>query len=201
MANYIASKQPNAITFNSRVIAVSLADDSSCMNVTVNGSEKYQYSHVISTLPLPVLRSVDMRKAGLLPMQSNALRELTYGPAIKVGMQFKTAWWTTATDNRTGKPLGIVGGQSFTDGMLRTIVYPSFGDVNDAQTTTLIASYCWTDDASRFGALIDNNKTFLVNLVVRELADIHGVDEAFLREQLIDTMSWSWPHDPYTMGK
>ena len=112
-------------------------------NLSVNDDEIKQFTHVISTIPLPVLRTIDLSAAGL---QSNALRELNYGPSIKVGIQFK-AWWFTKFQ--------IIGGQSYTDRLIRTIVYPSFGDVQDEKTTTLIASYCWTEDASRMGALID----------------------------------------------
>lgn len=171
------------------------------MQVTANGiNYSKTFSHVISTVPLPVLRTMDLSGADLTPMQSNALRQLNYGPSIKVGMQFQTAWWTTAT-NRNGEKLNIIGGQSYTDTMLRTIVYPSFGDVQNAQTTTLIATYCWTEDSERFGGLINNDDRFLQDLVLRELATIHDLDIEFLRSQLIGMHPWSWPHDPYSMGK
>jgi len=127
-------------------------------------------------------------------MQSNALRQLNYGPSVKVGLQFKEAWWFTKFQ--------IVGGQSYTDRPIRTIVYPSFGDVKDGKTTTLIASYCWTEDASRLGALIDDKDGDgrLKELVLKDLADIHDVTVDYLREQLIECKAWSWSHNPYTMG-
>lgn len=134
-------------------------------------------------------------------IQTTALRELNYGPSVKVGLQFKTAWWTTGTD-KDGKPLNIVGGQTYTDGPLRTVVYPSFGNVQAGETTTLIASYCWTEDATRLGALIDHadNKP-LMSMVLRELATIHNVTVDFLRGELIDQKAWSWSHNPYSMGE
>jgi monoamine oxidase len=207
VADYLSSRRPDPISFNSRVTKVTHLGEMG-MEVETNGSQKRQFSHVISTLPLPVLRTIDLRQAGLSIMQSNALRELNYGPSIKVGMQFKTAWWTTGLD---GVPLNIVGGQTYTDRPLRTVVYPSFGDVAQGKTTTLIASYCWTEDAERFSALIDNKSEpgpsiddddqFLINLVIRELADIHGVTVESLNDQLIATKAWSWSRDPLTMGK
>jgi monoamine oxidase len=111
------------------------------MEVTTDYQDKAQVSHVISTIPLPVLRTIDLTEAGLNPMQSNALRQLNYGPSVKLGMQFKTAWWTLA-DNSKGERLNIIGGQTYTDSHLRTVVYPSFGDAEARKTTTLIASYC-----------------------------------------------------------
>lgn len=135
-------------------------------------------------------------------MQSNALRTLNYGPrpSVKIGMQFRTAWWTTGKD-LSGNPVNIVGGQTYTDRPLRTVVYPSFGSVQAGTTTTLIASYCWTEDATRLGALIGKDDATLVQLVLKELADLHNVDINDLRNQLIEYKGWSWSHDPYTMGQ
>jgi len=169
------------------------------MEVTTDSYEKHVYGHVISTIPLPVLRSIDLKKANLSLMHANAIRQLNYGPAIKIGMQFRTAWWTKAND-KDGQSLNIVGGQSYTDSPLRTVVYPSFGDVKAGKTTTLIASYCWTEDAERLAALINSEPNALTETVLRELAGIHNVTIDFLRGQLIDAFSWSWSLDPYTMG-
>jgi monoamine oxidase len=198
MAKYISSRKPDVITFNSKVTSIAF-NGKSGIDVTTNHAHHHQFSHVISTIPLPVLRTLDLSKAELSPMQANALRELNYGPAVKVGLQFRTAWWTTGTDLE-GKPLNIVGGQSYTDRPLRTIVYPSFGNVQAGETTTLIASYCWTEDATRMSALIDKDEKTLLNLVLKELAEIHNVKVDFLRHELIDHKAWSWSHDPYTMG-
>ena len=133
-------------------------------------------------------------------VQSSALRELQYGPSTKIGVKFKSAWWEDP--DRMGRTETMSGGQSFTDRMLRTVVYPSYGLDGGRRSTVLIASYCWTDDAERLAALITNEeqKPVLVQLVLRELARIHDFDIEFLRGQLIDTHAWSWSHDPCTMG-
>ncbi|KAH7912672.1 hypothetical protein BJ138DRAFT_750069 [Hygrophoropsis aurantiaca] len=198
MADYILSKNKDAIVFKSRVSAIALRDDGEGMDV-VTGTGTHRFSHVISTIPLPVLRTVDLSKAKVLPRQANALRDLNYGPSIKIGMQFKSAWWTTGTDKK-GRPLNIIGGQTYTDRPLRTIVYPSFGNVLAGETTTLIASYCWTEDAMRMGALIDNDDELLTTLVLKDLADIHNVDVDFLRGELLGVKGWNWFHDPLAMG-
>ncbi|KAG2029886.1 hypothetical protein BDR03DRAFT_936773 [Suillus americanus] len=199
MEQYIRKNSKDAITYNSRVTAIGVKKDNSGMDVVTNNRDHHEFSHVISTIPLPVLRTIDLSQAGLSPMQSNALRTLNYGPSIKIGMQFRTAWWTTGTD-LSGNPLNIVGGQTYTDRPLRTVVYPSFGSVQAGTTTTLIASYCWTEDAIRLGALIGKDDATLVQLVLKELADLHNVDITYLRNQLIECKGWSWSHDPYTMG-
>ncbi|EUC58754.1 L-amino acid oxidase, partial [Rhizoctonia solani AG-3 Rhs1AP] len=157
MKNYIISCNPDVIMYNSEVKSVKLNADST-MDVTTSSATHHEFSHVISTLPLGVLRMMDLTKAELSPMQSNALRELTYSPSTKIGMQFKTAWWTKINK------LGIVGGQSFTDRPIRTIVYPSFGDA------------CFYDGK--------NDETLKSKFSV--LQSIHD--------------TWSWSHDPHTMG-
>jgi len=199
MATYITKQNPNAITFDARVTAIELTDEDT-VTVTSNSQDRHEFSHVISTIPLPVLRTVDLSKAKLSAMQTNAIRQLNYGPSVKIGMQFRTAWWTNGKD-LDGNTLNIVGGQTYTDRPLRTVVYPSFGQVRAGGTTTLIASYCWTEDASRLGALIDNDNRLLAKLVLKELAEIHNVDLQVLSNDLMDMKGWSWSHDPYTMGK
>ncbi|KAG1808022.1 uncharacterized protein BJ212DRAFT_1303210 [Suillus subaureus] len=116
-----------------------------------------------------------------------------------IGMQFRTVWWTTGMD-LSGNPLNIVGGQMYTDRPLHTVVYPSFGSIQAGMMTTLIASYCWTEDATRLGALIGKDNAMLVQLVLKELADLHNIDITYLHNQLIECKGWSWSHDPYMMG-
>ncbi|KAG1733554.1 hypothetical protein EDB19DRAFT_1855077 [Suillus lakei] len=167
------------------------------MSVSVRGrSSPLTYSHVISTIPLPALRMIDLGGANLNVMQKNALRKLQYGPSIKVGMRFRTAWWT--------EKYKILGGQSSTDLPIRTIVYPSHGAESSTPSTVLIASYSWTNDAERLGALINTGKTEyeeqLKELVLRNLADVHGADYIDLLNQYVDMHAWDWSDDPLTMG-
>jgi monoamine oxidase len=201
MYHYLKEKHPDAFTFRARATAMRVASDAKGEGVFVqiNYGEELRFTHVISTIPLPVLRTMDLTQAGMLPMQKSALRQLTYMPATKIGMQFKTAWWTHAKD-KNGRVLGIIGGQSYTDSPLRTIVYPSFGDVAKGQATTLISSFTWTDDADRFSALVAHDQETLTKLVVRELARIHNIDEGYLRDQLIGVYPWAWSLDIHTMG-
>jgi hypothetical protein len=91
------------------------------------------FSHVISTVPLACLRSIDLSKCGLDYEQKMALRSLHYGPAVKVGIKFKERWWKDS--NR--------GGMSKTDRQSRVVVYPSYGLDDKEDQGVLIASYNW----------------------------------------------------------
>ena len=194
------------IKLNAPVTSIALTnpnDENSTMTVWAGG-QQYTYSHVISTLPMPNLRTVDLTGSKLDVVQANALRESDYGPSIKIGIQFNETWWTTGED-RDGNKFNIVGGQSFTDLPIRTVVYPSYGVYSDTPSTTLIASYCWTYDAERLGALIGTGQQEyedqLKALVFADLAAVHNVDVSYLSSRFKDMYSWDWNHNPLTGGK
>ncbi|KZT10364.1 uncharacterized protein LAESUDRAFT_711566 [Laetiporus sulphureus 93-53] len=168
----------------------------------VDGQTK-SYAHVINTSTLASLRTMDLSDAYLDPAQNMVLRQLTDGPGAKIGVKFKTAWWEDPRVMTTFGP--IVGGQSFTDRMVRTVVYPSYGAGTSQPSTVLIVSYTWTVDAVRWGALLaDSSGERLKEIVLRDLAVIHGFDPvegvAFLREQWADHFPFSWMNNPHTIG-
>lgn len=209
MTTLINAKNNQALLFDQHVISIAPAipkNPSSAMNVTVTsncGKAIRTYSHIISTLPLSCLRAVDISQCYLTPMQSNALRELTSGPGVKVGIQFKSAWWADKThQDLDGQPINIVGGQSSTDRPIRNVVYPSYGI---GQTPVLIASYLWLDDAPPLGALIGtanaNVEKQLIDLVMRDLAAVHNVSIDMLYQQYVDHYSFDWTHNPLSIGK
>ncbi|KAG1840600.1 hypothetical protein DFJ58DRAFT_732818 [Suillus subalutaceus] len=82
------------IQFNKKVTSILQSGDIA-MDVSVRGEcSPRTYSHVMSTIPLPSLRMIELGGAGLNVMQKNALRKLQYGASLKVGMRFRSAWWT-----------------------------------------------------------------------------------------------------------
>ena len=88
------------------------------MNISINGTPSSQsYSAVISTIPLPRLSLMELTGTNIHTdyAQWSAIRELQYGPAIKIGIKFDRPWWETEL------PRPIHGGQSYTDLPLRTM--------------------------------------------------------------------------------
>lgn len=121
MTKYINKQRPNALQLGKRVTEIYYAAPDEVtsvltpVRVRVEGEDRpREYGHVISTLPLPVLRSLSIDDAGLDIKQTNALRQLQYGPSEKIGVKFRTQWWRTGKDVN-GQPLNIIGGQSFSD--------------------------------------------------------------------------------------
>ncbi|KAJ4466003.1 L-amino acid oxidase [Lentinula aciculospora] len=130
-----------------------------------------RYSNVIPTLPLSVLRTVDLDGIYLPVGQKNALRELQYHPSVKIGIQFKSAWW---------EKMGIVGRQTYTDRPSRTIVYPSYGPIPGRDTknsNVLIAAYNGLLDSQRLAVYMKGYNTpqekILLEIVMNDLAAVH----------------------------
>lgn len=109
MEAFILKQRPNSILLKKEVTGLRTAGDlQGGVEVYVHGETKPRtYKHVISTIPLPVLRTLDIDDPALFTIQQrNAMRQLSYGPSVKIGIKFKSQWW---------HDLNIVGGQSSTD--------------------------------------------------------------------------------------
>jgi len=161
------------------------------LQVDIDGGPPRNYRHVISTMPLSCLQTVDLKDAGLDYRQKVAIRSCYYEPSVKVGLKFNTRWWQ--------QPAGtIVGGQSKTDLPLRTIVYPSYGDAHSPGV--MIASYAWGQDASRLGALIGKEEDQLLTIILEGIARLHQVPIKTLRDELLAYYPHDWYHDEFTRG-
>lgn len=184
------------LSLNSKVVRIQSGDG--LVEVTsiddLGNTKTDAFGHVITTTTLPCLQTIDTTGADLDYEQTSALRELAYGSAVKIGVKFRTAWWL----DQDAMPYGpLNGGQSVTDRLVRTVVYPSYGA--EQRSTVLIVSYTWTSDAIRWGPLLDDPAR-LKDIVLRDLADIHDVPRAFLEDQWVDHYPFSWTNSPYTMG-
>jgi monoamine oxidase len=78
--------------------------------VSSGKSRSQTYPAVFCTAPLSTLGIMDLSKSGIHSnyAQWSGIRELQYGPAIKIGIRFKTNWWD--------EKFNIVGGQRYGHG-------------------------------------------------------------------------------------
>jgi len=156
-----------------------------------------KYSNIISSIPLSCLRNVDLDECHLSIGQRGGMRELLYSPSVKIGIQFKTAWW---------EKLGIVGGQSVTDRPARSIVYPSHGPGlgGSEKSNVLIASYNGMQDSSRLGSMMKGKDTveekILLNMIMNDLAVVHNVPLDDIWDEFLDYHPWDWYSDPLALG-
>ncbi|KAF5380292.1 hypothetical protein D9757_007910 [Collybiopsis confluens] len=157
-----------------------------------------KYSNIISTLPLSVLRTVNLDDIYLSIGQKNALRGLQYQPSVKIGIQFKRPWW---------EDMGIVGGQSYTDRPSRSIVYPSYGPIPGKTTqrsNVLIAAYNGLLDSQRLAVYMKGHNTpqdkILLQLIMKDLAIVHNKPLDELWEEYVDHYAWDWSSDTFSQG-
>ena len=192
-----------------RTVAVKESDNGDTLTVTFDSMHNprpsarartdKKYSHVISTMSFGCLRMVDLDKLYMSYGQRNAIRQLTYTPSIKIGLQFKSAWW---------EKLGIVGGQSSTDRPIRDIVYPSYpsdeSHPNSQKSNCMIAAYNGMQDSQRLGGLMKGKDTpeerVLLDLVMRDLAVVHKVDVEKLWDEFEDYYPWDFYRDEFQLG-
>jgi monoamine oxidase len=85
----------------------------------------------LCTIPLSILSQIDLTVG--TPMR-NAISAVPYGPALKVGLQFKRRFWE--------QDEGIYGGISYTDLPIRLIGYPCTGYGN-AGRAVLLGAYAF----------------------------------------------------------
>ncbi|OBZ77640.1 hypothetical protein A0H81_02546 [Grifola frondosa] len=170
------------------------------MLVIANGVER-EYSHVISTIPLSCLGSIDLDGCDLLYSQKQAIRSLQYDSSTKVGIKFEGRWWEDETVMGSGRT--IQGGQSSTDVPIRTCVYPSYGLKCPSPPGVLIASYTWAQDARRIGTLADSPGSeadkLLLELTLDNLAKLHGIPREKI-PPVVDHFAHSWDNDEHARG-
>lgn len=179
----------DVLQLNKAVTAIKPAHQHNAICVTAADESTLQCQHVISTLPMTCLRTLDIDEC-IDFEQRNAINLSQVEPAVKVGVKFHTAWWK--------EELKIEGGQSRTDLSLANVVYPS------SNSTTLIATYTSSQNALVIGSLIGSGAVadqVLKKLVLRDLAILHNVECSTLEKQYKSHFAFDWSHNPLSRGK
>lgn len=91
-------------------------------------------------------------------------------------------------------------------------MYPSYGTDVPGAPGTMIASYVWNQDALRLGAYLNpHNPTTqapaqpegaaaLVEVLLRDLAELHGVTYDFLKGEFLGYHAYDWYDSAYSNG-
>lgn len=136
-----------------------------------------------------------------------AIRNLGYGASCKIGIRFKTLWWMTEC--------GITkGGSAKTDQSIRCCVYPSYNIYDDKDKSgVLLASYTWSAEAEKIGALIEKgspaNEDELRELLFHDLALLHAKSGdrgdylrlyGIIKDNYMDHFGYNWYEDKRSVG-
>jgi monoamine oxidase len=167
-----------------------------------------EFDEIIVTIPFSALRHVYVTPQ-FDQQKRKAIRELHYDSATKILLEFREKWWQEA-------PYNIVGGGTITDFSNRFTYYPS-NDLGSKGHGVVLASYCWSDEASRWDSMDDDDRYFYA---LKNLAIMHSDDEKEQQRiidlavitssikdykkkggKLIGAATQSWMRDPYAYGE
>ena len=137
--------------------------------------------YLVLTVPYSVARHLEFVPA-LAPDKQRAIRQIHYDSATKIVMQFRRRFWEDE---------GISFGSTVTDLPIRNVVYPEV-DV-PTRRGLLIASYTWSQDALRWGALPEQDR---LAHALDDLARIHPSAPDLYE----GGTTWAWQSDPFAAG-
>lgn len=137
----------------------------------------------IVTVPFVLLRHMEL--TGLDVDKAFTLRNVYYGRAHKIFMQFSRRWWT--------EDEGITHGVTVTDLAIRNVVYTPAGQDPTTRKGVLIASYAWEQDSMAYSMLTEQQR---ITQALQDLAKIHPQ----AAETFEFGVSCDWALDPYAGG-
>lgn len=139
----------------------------------------------ILTIPFSLLQFVEIEPYhSFSHNKRQAIRELHYVAASKLGLQFKRRFW---------EEQGVKGGQSVTDLPVRFSYYP-YPREGEPDSGVVIASYTWEDDAIPWDSLSEEMQ---IREALKSLSIIHGPQ---VYDEFITGAIKSWTLNPYSGG-
>jgi monoamine oxidase len=168
----------------------------------LSGSDVDAFDYVVCAIPFSTLRNIDINPL-FSGLKMRAIREVNYTPSQKTLVFFRERFW---------EKQGIVAGPSYTDLPINSIWYTNdhaallknaenmAGDIERLDTNApgvIIASYNFGLDTTR---LLNQPEDVLLDEVVRELAEVHGLPESYIRDNVIGFKAVNWDEEPTFRG-
>jgi monoamine oxidase len=135
----------------------------------------------VCTIPLSILSQIPL---DVSPPMAAAIKSVSYGPAVKVGLQFKRRFWEEDDE--------IYGGISYTTLPMGFIGYPNTGYQSRGKGV-LLGTYAFGATAMQFTAMSPAER---VQLAVQYGSQIHPQ----YREEFDNGISVAWHRSPFTFG-
>ncbi|MCA9972147.1 MAG: FAD-dependent oxidoreductase [Anaerolineales bacterium] len=146
-------------------------------------SQSVSADECILTVPFNLLRHMEIQ--GLDANKWYTIRNVYYGRAHKIFMQFSERWWQTRYQ--------ISHGVTVTDLAIRNVVYTPAGQDPRYDKGVLIASYAWGQDSMAYSMLSEGQR---IAQALQDVCKIHP--EA--RDTFEFGISHDWALDPYAGG-
>jgi monoamine oxidase len=150
---------------------------------SVGTSQSVVADECVLTVPFILLRHMEIQ--GLDNTKWYGIRNVYYGRAHKIFMQFSERWWETKYQ--------ITHGVTSTDLAIRSVVYTPAGQDERFDRGVLIASYAWEQDSIAYSMLSEKQR---ISQALQDLVKIHP--EA--RHTFEYGISHDWALDQYAGG-
>jgi monoamine oxidase len=137
----------------------------------------------VLTVPLVLLRHMEI--GGLDLDKRFTMRNVYYGRAHKIFMQFSRKWWVEDEH--------ITHGATVTDLAIRQVVYTPAGQDPQLRQGVLIASYAWEQDSMAYSMLSEAER---LSQAMEDLCRIHPA----AADTFEFGISHDWSLDPYAGG-
>ncbi|KAJ9650265.1 hypothetical protein H2198_010417 [Neophaeococcomyces mojaviensis] len=150
------------------------------------------YDALFNSAPLCAQQQMQLEGLKLSWSVKQAVGSHGYGTSCEVGVGSKNSWWM--------QKYKIFGGVAMSDLPLRWCVHPSY-NINKTREKSgvLLASYTWSQEAERIGALITPD--------LHDLARMHtSIDQGYkdlldeLHASYIAHYAYNWYVDPHQAG-
>lgn len=167
---------------------------------SIDELKEFEADTLICTLPFPCLRMVHINPNFSYP-KHRAIMELHYDSATKVLLEFSKRFWefdeTTWKKELNGPYRGhnSHGGGTVTDLPNRFIYFPSH-PIENSLGGVVLASYTWSDDATKWDALPSFER---YQVALEGLKEIYGDDIEKFYTGVGKTQSWS--QSPFSFGE
>jgi len=156
------------------------------------------FDFVVCTIPFSLLRTLEIKPYFSNPKMQSIL-EFNYVNAQKTIFLCNQRFWETNTYYGN-----ILGGLSYTDLPIQSIVYPSDHNFCQGESTcspdepgVLVASYSYNQNATRVG----NQKEYdRVEFVKGEVEEVHGLPSGFLDPIVERDKTVIWDNEPNFRG-
>ena len=173
------------VRFGAEVLGIAQDPDGVTVSYrTLAGRFTERGDYAICTLPFSILRHVEVAPRFSREKQ-RAIRQLNYSESTKILFQVRDRFWERED--------GIVGGTTATDLPIRRMVYPSHPAADGGDRAVLLASYTWSQDATRWAAMDPETR---LEQALDDVAQIHPS----VRDAFEGGASHAWSTDPFAAG-
>ncbi|MBP9771703.1 MAG: FAD-dependent oxidoreductase [Candidatus Pacebacteria bacterium] len=170
------------IELNSIVTKIEATDNG--VEVLCSNGERIAASQVIVTVPLPIIRDLELPEA--LQDKQSLTSRIGFGNVIKILIRFKTRWWEHALDTDLSEMAFMLSNERFLTWWNQ---YPELTDV--------FTGWMAGPEAKNYLTSTDEE---IFDIALTDLSRIFKIEKAVLKSEVVSHHIVNWSQDPFTKG-